>query len=82
MRVTFFPASHWCSLPTRDCNGDQIVDIVDLVFLAEYLFGGGPPPNPMCIADVNDDGAVNVADLVYLVTYLFLGGPPPKDGCD
>jgi len=65
-----------------DCTGDQAVSIADVVFLQSYLFAGGPPPNPLCIADVNDDGAVNTGDLVYLATYLFQNGPPPKDGCD
>ncbi len=68
--------------PSGDCNGDRVVDIADVVFLSNYLFGGGPPPNPMCIGDVTDDGVVNVADIVYLVAYLFEGGAPPMDGCD
>ncbi|MCK4427431.1 MAG: S8 family serine peptidase, partial [candidate division Zixibacteria bacterium] len=51
--------------PSGDCNGDGVVDVADVVFLMNYLFAGGPPPNPLCIADVNDDGAVSVADIVY-----------------
>jgi subtilisin family serine protease len=68
--------------PSGDCNGDRIVDMADIVFLTNYLFQGGPPPRPLCIADVNDDGAVNMADIIYLVNYLFVSGPPPRDGCD
>ena len=63
-----------------DANGDQKIDIADVVHLINYLFIGGPPPecNPItACGDVNLDGEVNIADVVYLLNYLFLGGPPP-----
>jgi len=68
--------------PPGDANTDWIVDVGDIPFLVNYLYGGGPPPDPVCVGDVNDDGVINVGDVVYLVTYLYKGGPAPQDGCD
>jgi len=62
-----------------DVNGDGIINSADVVYLINYLFKGGPPPEPLEAGDVNCDGVVNSADVVYLINYLFKGGPPP--GC-
>jgi hypothetical protein len=61
-----------------DCKGDCVIDIRDVVFLLNYVFKGGPAPNPMCTGDVNRDNIVNSDDALYLVSYLFLYGPPPE----
>ena len=63
-----------------DVNADGSVDVGDVVVLTNYLYRGGPPPQPWVSGDTNCDGYVNVGDVVYLVNYLFRGGPPP--GCD
>ncbi|MGB2769551.1 MAG: dockerin type I repeat-containing protein, partial [Candidatus Zixiibacteriota bacterium] len=62
-----------------DANGDGLVDVGDVVYLINYLYKGGPPPDPLAAGDVNCDGIVDLGDVVYLVNYLFRGGPPP--GC-
>jgi hypothetical protein len=61
-----------------DVNGDGLVNPTDLVFLAYYLFAGGPPPEPLLRGDVNGDCQINSMDLAYLANYLFGGGPPPS----
>jgi hypothetical protein len=60
-----------------DANGDWMVDIADVVYLVNFLYKGGEPPEPMEAGDANCDGIVNVGDVVYLVNYLYKGGPPP-----
>jgi hypothetical protein len=60
-----------------DADGDLAINISDAVYLINYIFKGGPAPNPLEAGDVNLDGAVNVADAVYLINYIFKGGPPP-----
>ncbi|KPL05534.1 MAG: hypothetical protein AMJ73_00295 [candidate division Zixibacteria bacterium SM1_73] len=63
-----------------DANGDGVINSADVVYLINYLFKGGPAPEPLEAGDVNCDGIINSADVVYLINYLFKGGPPP--GCD
>jgi len=62
-----------------DVTSDGKVDIADVVFLINYLFIAGPPPNPFKKGDVNCDGEVSIVDVVYLINYLFIGGPPPQE---
>jgi len=62
-----------------DANRDGDVSVSDVVYLINFLFKGGPPPNPFNIVDTNCDGEVSISDAVYLVNYLFKGGPEP--GC-
>jgi hypothetical protein len=60
-----------------DANGDEVVNSSDVVFLINFLYKGGPAPDPLVAGDANCDGIVNSADVVYLINYLFKGGPPP-----
>jgi regulation of enolase protein 1 (concanavalin A-like superfamily) len=76
-----------------DINNDGSINIIDLMHLINWIFGGGPEPLPVIAAgDVNCDGGtdvpgqesyepgdVNVADITYLISYIFQGGPAP--GC-
>jgi hypothetical protein len=61
-------------------NGDDKVNVTDVIHLINYLFKGATPPLPVwSCGDVQCDGKVNVSDAIYLINYLFKGGPPP--GC-
>lgn len=64
-----------------DANGDQIVDVADVVYLLNYLYKNGSAPNPMAAGDPNADCLVDVADVVYLLNYLYKNGPAPHSGC-
>lgn len=64
-----------------DPNGDGVVNSADIVSLINYLYKGGPPPNPMAAGDANGDCVINSADVVFLINYLFKGGPAPQVGC-
>jgi Zn-dependent M28 family amino/carboxypeptidase len=64
-----------------DPNTDGVIDVADIVFILNYLFVNGPPPDPLATGDVNCDGEVMVDDLVFLINYLFAGGPPPPSSC-
>lgn len=57
---------------------DGRVDIVDIVYLVNYLFRRGWGLLPEWTGDVDADGEVNIVDIVYLVNYLFRNGPPPQ----
>ena len=60
-----------------DVNGDGFLTLVDIIYLVQYFFAGGPPPTPPQVGDVNCDGKCAVGDLIYLINYLWKFGPPP-----
>jgi hypothetical protein len=64
-----------------DADDSGGVDIDDVVYLINYIFGGGPPPEPLEVGDVDCSGEVDIDDIVYLIQYIFGGGPVPCDGC-
>jgi hypothetical protein len=61
-----------------DVNGDGVVGPTDIVYLLNYLFRNGAPPDPLWVGDVNSDGGVTPSDVIYLLNYLFRDGPPPE----
>lgn len=71
------PPPECCIGDRGDVNSDGGVDVADLTYLVDYLFGGGPPPPCLKEADLDGSGGVDVSDLTYLVDYLFGGGPAP-----
>ena len=54
-----------------DINDDGSMDISDLVYLVDYMFGNGSEPPVMSSADCNDDGQVDIADLICFVDWWF-----------
>jgi len=60
-----------------DANGQEGVDIDDVMYLVSYIFQGGPEPAPYESGDVNMDGFIDIDDVVYLVNYIFQGGTEP-----
>ena len=60
-----------------DGNADGFINVADAVYLINYIFKGGEPPDPVEAGDANNDGVVNVADPVFLINYVFKGGPAP-----
>jgi hypothetical protein len=61
-----------------DVNNNGAVEVSDLVYLANYFFQGGQPPEPWQSADVNGNCLLEPSDLSYLAFYLFLGGNSPN----
>jgi hypothetical protein len=81
-RNNLLPGAAFCS--TCNCgnaNSDASINISDVVYLINYIFGGGPQPNPKCNGNANGDAAVNISDVVYLINYIFGGGPAPVSPC-
>ncbi len=71
---SFISASFVCG----DVNGDGTGgNILDLTFLVDRIFRGGPAPNPPISGSVNCDATVNILDLTYMVDRIFRGGPAP-----
>lgn len=69
---------------TSDCgdaDGNSVVNIGDCVAMVQYIFAGGPAPDPIGDGDVDCDGTVNISDAVYLLQFIFGGGAPPCGNC-
>jgi len=80
--VTGYPADYltikyYPIITVGDANSDGSVNISDIIYLVNYLFRTGPPPEPMRKGDTNGDGEATISDIIYLINYLFKGGPSP-----
>jgi hypothetical protein len=75
-KLTFTP-NYSCG----DVNTDEQVDLLDAVFLINYIFVGGPAPQQLSLADVNCSGSINIADVVVMINYIFRNGPAPCSEC-
>jgi agmatine/peptidylarginine deiminase len=63
-----------------DANGDEMIDVGDVVRILNYLYKSGPEPDCIPITacgDVNLDGIVDVADAIYILNYLYKSGTEP-----
>jgi len=67
--------------PCGDANTDEQVDLRDAVILINYIFVGGPAPEPLSQGDVDCSRRINIADVVRLIIYIFCGGPAPCTEC-
>jgi hypothetical protein len=57
-----------------DASADGSVTVSDVIYLINYLFKGGPPPQCpptpyLTCGDANGDGKVTVSDVVYLIFF-------------
>jgi hypothetical protein len=62
-----------------DANNDFEVNISDAVWIINYVFQGGLPPDPLESGECNCDGDVNISDAVWIINYVFMGGNEPCD---
>ncbi|MDH4156143.1 MAG: SMP-30/gluconolactonase/LRE family protein [candidate division Zixibacteria bacterium] len=65
-------------------DGNDLVNISDITYLVDFLFGRPLGPAPACLEEGNANGdageGVNISDVSYLVNYLYgipLGPEPP-----
>ena len=62
-----------------DANGNESVDIDDIVYLISYIFSDGLAPDPVEAGDADCSGDIDIDDVVYLIDYVFLSGSAPCD---
>ncbi|UCD62780.1 MAG: M28 family peptidase [Candidatus Zixiibacteriota bacterium] len=63
-----------------DVDGSGRLDALDVTYLVEFVWNGGPPPVGAAAGDVDGSSHTDAVDLVYLVDYLFGTGPAPAAG--
>ena len=61
-----------------DTDGDETINILDIVYLINFLYKSGPVPEPADAADVNNDEALNILDIVYLINFIYKNGAEPN----
>ena len=61
-----------CDLAS-DVNGDELVDLVDLLLTVDYILERNPQPFFFWCADVIDDEEINIMDIVTIL-HIILGG--------
>jgi len=61
-----------------DVNKDNKKNLTDIIYLVNYVFKGGPAPDPAELGNVNcSSGAPNLSDIVYMVNYVFKAAKAP-----
>lgn len=60
-----------------DANSDNEMNMLDIMFLINYLYKAGPAPASLEAADVNFDSLLNLMDPTYLINFFYKQGPPP-----
>ena len=60
-----------------DADSSGSVDVDDVVYLVNYIFTGGPAPNPYYAGDADCSIEIDIDDVVCLIAYIFSGGNAP-----
>ena len=58
-----------------DADGSESINILDVTAIINYLYKGGPAPDPIVSADVNNSGNLNILDVTTIINYLYKSGP-------
>ena len=68
---------HFSFREKGDLDDNDQITISDAVYGINYIFAGGPAPDPIEVMDVDCNGSNSIGDMVYIINYIFSGGNPP-----
>ena len=60
-----------------DITGDDKINILDAVYLLDYLYGDISFLQPGINGDIDNSGNVNILDVLYFINFFYKNGPPP-----
>jgi hypothetical protein len=60
-----------------DIDGNDTIDLLDILCLVGYLYKSGPAPDIPGAGDVNGDGSKDMLDILHLIAYSYKSGPEP-----
>jgi hypothetical protein len=75
--IYFSPGQISLAYICGDANHNGKVNLLDVSFIINDLYRGGPDPEEPQAADVNSDGKINLLDISYIINYMYRGGPAP-----
>jgi len=64
-----------CEFVCGDADFSGSFNILDIVYIINYLYKDGPPPVIDGIADADGDGITNLLDITHFIDYLYKDGP-------
>jgi len=73
----YFSLKHYWHYINGDADRNEETNILDVTYIINYLYKGGPAPEPVDAADVNCNLKVNILDVTHLINYLYKDGPTP-----
>lgn len=68
-----------CDCDPGNADGNDVINILDVTYLINYIYRGGPAPTPyaICAGDPSGNCVVNILDITHLINFLYKGGVPP-----
>ncbi|MBN2227074.1 MAG: VCBS repeat-containing protein [candidate division Zixibacteria bacterium] len=79
--AAYMTAAYICG----DASGDDAINLLDILYLIDYVYGNppGPAPTPIASGDVNNgDGSINLLDILYLIDYIYGSPQGPAPACE
>ena len=72
-----------CEIICGDVNVDGEINLLDILFLIDYVYNNppGPAPDPIESGDVNADGNINLLDILYLIEFEYGEPTGPEPVC-
>jgi hypothetical protein len=69
-----------------DANGDKSINLIDILYLIDFVYSEppGPAPDPYNSGDVDGPsghGRINLIDILYLISCLYGDPPGPAPDC-
>ncbi|MCP4703471.1 MAG: hypothetical protein GY865_02580 [candidate division Zixibacteria bacterium] len=66
-----------CEYVCGDIDGLEGINILDIVFLVNYVYKDGPAPEPLISAEMDGISPINILDIVLLINNVYKDGPEP-----
>jgi len=60
-----------------DADNNELVTILDVVLIINYIYKEGAEPDPLASAEVDGSPGLTILDVVYLINYIYKDGPDP-----
>jgi hypothetical protein len=71
--VSTTPESYVCG----DVNGDGVINLLDINFLINFIYKGGPAPVPLERGNVDGLPGINLKDITLLINFIYKSGQAP-----